>query len=144
MHGMEKKKQGIDVINELLEECILAYPVSSFVISLYKQYNERGSLSKKQLQGLHSKATKITTIAPGKLATVEAIINKMPTRDKTPLPQPKPVAEKDTSANDMIEAVLAKYPAHKRVLYLKVKYDNNEPFSHDELNDLKRFSDFVK
>ena len=56
---MEPKKQGIDIINEVLEACILAYPVSSFVISLYKQYISRGWLTKKQLEGLHGKAQKI-------------------------------------------------------------------------------------
>jgi hypothetical protein len=50
---MDKRKTDIDIVNEILEACILAYPVSSFVISLYKQYQQRGSLSKKQLQGLH-------------------------------------------------------------------------------------------
>ena len=68
-------KPAIDSVNILLEECIMAYPVSSFVISLYKQYQQRGSLSKKQLQGLYEKATKIEGIAPGKLAAVEAIIS---------------------------------------------------------------------
>jgi hypothetical protein len=72
---MNIKKPKIDIINDLLEDCILAYPVSSFVISLYKQYQERGSLSKKQLQGLHSKASKITDVSIGKLGTLEAIIN---------------------------------------------------------------------
>jgi len=45
---MQKKVIEIDIINDLLEECIMAYPISSFIISLYKQYRERGSLSKKQ------------------------------------------------------------------------------------------------
>src|SRR3954467_11395900 len=110
---MLQKKQGFDIINEVLEECILAYPVSSFVISLYKQYRERGSLSKKQLQGLHSKASKIRDIAPGKLATVEAIINKIPTRDKSELPAPKPLFEKEIGTGKMINENLAKYPQHK-------------------------------
>ena len=59
---MDNKKPGIDIINEVLEDCILAYPISSFIISLYKQYGLRGSLSKKQLQGLHSKAAKVKDI----------------------------------------------------------------------------------
>ena len=50
------QKERLDIVNEVLEECILAYPVSSFIISLYKQYQQRGSLSKKQLQGLYGKA----------------------------------------------------------------------------------------
>jgi hypothetical protein len=100
---MNEKKQGHDIINDVLEECIAAYPISSFVISLYKQYRERGSLSKKQLQGLHGKATKIKDISPGKLATLEAVINRMPTRDKSPLPPPKPMYEKEESTGELID-----------------------------------------
>lgn len=141
---MQQKKQGLDIINEVLEECILAYPVSSFVISLYKQYRERGSLSKKQLQGLHSKASKIKDISPGKLATVEAIINKMPTRDKSELPPPKPMFEKDESTGVMIEEILTRYPQHKRVLFFKSKYENNETLSLVELAELKKFKQLLK
>ena len=141
---MLKKKPDVDIVNDVLEECILAYPVSSFIISLYKQYGERGSLSKKQLQGLHSKASKIKDIAPGKLATLEAIINKMQTRDKNPLPPPKPLFEKDESTAKLIEDILAKYPQHKRVLFLKSKYDNNEILSSSEIDDLKRVKQLLK
>lgn len=73
---MQKKVTEIDIINDLLEECIMAYPISSFIISLYKQYRERGSLSKKQLQGLYSKAAKVKDMPQNKLATLEAIIKK--------------------------------------------------------------------
>jgi len=142
--NIEKKKQGLDIINDVLEECIAAYPVSSFVISLYKQYRERGSLSKKQLQGLHSKASKIKDIAPGKLATVEAIINKMATKDKSALPAAKPVLVKEEGTGQLIEEILAKYPQHKRVLFFKSKYDNNETLSPAELDDLKRFKQVLK
>src|SRR6476659_1115227 len=119
---MLKKKPEVDIVNEVLEECIIAYPVSSFIISLYKQYGERGSLSKKQLQGLHSKASKIKDIAPGKLDTLEAIINKMQTRDKDPRPPSKPLFVKEESTGVLIEDILAKYPQHKTVLFLKSKY----------------------
>ena len=128
----------------LLEDCIMAYPVSSFIISLYKQYRERGSLSKKQLQGLYGKASKIPDMAPGKLAALESIIKKMPTRDKSELPTPKPLYEKDKSIGELMEAILAKYPQHKRVLFLKSKYDNNEILSAEENNDLIRFKQFLK
>lgn len=140
---MLKKKTEVDIVNDVLEECILAYPVSPFIISLYKQYGERGSLSKKQLQGLHSKACKIKDILPGKLATLEAIINKMQTRDKNPLPQPKPAIEKDESIGQVVHEILAKYPQHKRVLFLKSKYENNETFSTAETDDLKRFKQLL-
>src|SRR3954453_6413182 len=135
---MLRKKPEVDIVNEVLEACIIAYPVSSFIISLYKQYGERGSLSKKQLQGLHAKASKIKDIVPGKLATLEAIINKMQTRDKEPLPAPKAASAKDETTGHVISDILAKYPQHKRVLFLKSKYDNNEVLSASEMEDLKR------
>jgi len=136
---MQNQKQRIDIVNEILEECILAYPISSFIISLYKQYQQRGSLSKKQLQGLYGKAEKIKHLAPGKLATLEALIKKMPTRFKSEKPATKPMFEKDPETGQMIDDILAKYPRHKRVLFLKVKYDNNELFSATDTADLKRF-----
>ena len=141
---METKKRQIDIINEVLEDCILAYPLSSFIISLYKQYQQRGSLSKKQLQGLHGKASKIEDISPGKLGTLEAIIKKMPTRYKSDAPSAIAVDEKDESTGQVIDAILAKYPQHKRVLFLKSKYENNESLTPQELSDLKRFEQLLK
>jgi len=142
---MEQKKQGVDIINEVLEACILAYPVSSFIISLYKQYISRGWLTKKQLQGLHGKAQKIDDLPPGKLAALEAIINKMPTRYKSEAPiEVKPLYQKDEETGKLIQAVLAKYPQHKRVLFLQSKYQNNEPLSNSEFTDLKNFARMLK
>jgi hypothetical protein len=141
---MPRKAIEIDVINDLLEECIMAYPISSFIISLYKQYRERGSLSKKQLQGLHSKAAKVKDMPQNKLATLEAIIKKMPTRDKSALPQLKPLYKKDESAGYIIKEILEKYPQHKRVLFLKAKYENNELLSIVEVSELKRFKQLLK
>ncbi len=138
------KKKEIDIINEVLEDCIIAYPVSSFIISLYKQYMQRGSLSKKQLTGLHSKASTIENIQTNKLATLEAIIKKMPTRNKSDLPENKPMLQKDTSVEKIILNILAKYPEHKRVLFLRSKYDNNQPLSIGETDELKKFEKFLK
>ena len=141
---MKSKKPAIDIVNDLLEDCILAYPVSSFIISLYKQYQQRGSLSKKQLQGLHSKASKIENVSISKLGTLEAIIKRMPTRYKSELPPPTPLFEKDKNAGMLIEEILTKYPHHKRVLYLKLKYDNNELLSAIEMSELKKFKQLIK
>ena len=141
---MQPTKDRLDIINEVLEECILAYPLSSFIISLYKQYLERGSLSKKQLQGLYGKASKIETLPPGKLATIEAIIKKMPTRYKSELPENKPLFEKEESTGKLIAEILSRYPQHKRLLYLQSKYENNEIFTQADLADLKRFRSLLK
>jgi hypothetical protein len=141
---MDKKRPEIDIVNEVLERCILAYPVSSFVISLYKQYLQRGSLSKKQLQGLHGKASKIEGLAPGKLATLEALINKMATRYKSEMPDNEPLYRKDSASGKIIAAILVKYPLHKRALFLKSKYDNNETLTAQEITDLKRLQQVLK
>jgi hypothetical protein len=141
---MEKNKPQFDIVNEILEECIMAYPLSSFVISLYKQYLQRGSLSKKQLQGLYGKASEIKDLSSGKLATLEALINKMPNRYKSELPENKPLYEKDEAAGEMITEILNKYPQHKRVLFLQSKYNNNETLSATEIAELKKFLQVVK
>lgn len=142
---MENKNPGVDIINEVLEACILAYPVSSFIISLYKQYISRGWLTKNQLQGLYGKAKNIKDLSPGKLAALEALINKMPTRYKSEAPTTiAPIYQKNEAAGKMIASVLAKYPQHKRVLFLQSKYQNNEPLSATEMNELKRFSQLLK
>ena len=133
------QKKEVDIVNAVLEDCILAYPVSSFVISLYKQYMQRGSLSKKQLEGLHSKASKIENIHQNKLATLEAIIKKMPTRNKSELPENKRMFEKDESVGKIITTILEKYPQHKRVLFLRSKYENNDLLSTAETGELKKF-----
>ena len=142
---MEYKKGSVDIINEVLEACILAYPISSFIISLYKQYISRGWLTKKQLQGLYGKAEKIEGLAPGKLAALEALINKMPNRYKSEAPETTaPLYQKDETVGDLIKAILEKYPQHKAVLFLQSKYDNNQPLTPTEMNDLKRFSQLLK
>lgn len=141
---MQKNKSDIDIVNEVLEECIMFYPVSSFIISLYQQYQKRGSLSKKQLQGLHSKAGKIEKLQGAKLATLEAVIKKMPTRFKSELPATKPLFEKDKIAGELINAILSKYPQHKRVLFFKLKYENNEVITLQEIDELKKFKQVLK
>ncbi|MCW3075282.1 MAG: hypothetical protein JWP69_2351 [Flaviaesturariibacter sp.] len=141
---MEKRTPKIDIVNEVLEDCIQAYPVSTFIISLYKQYLQRGSLSKKQLQGLLGKAIDAGSIAPAKLATLEALIKKMPNRTKSEMPENTPLYQKDEAAGELITAILSRYPEHKRVLFLQSKYENNEVLSAADLTDLKRFHSALK
>jgi hypothetical protein len=140
---MQNQRHEIDSVNVLLEECIMAFPLSSFIISLYKQYLTRGSLSKKQLQGLYDKASGIESLAPGKLAAVEAIIKRMPTRFKSEIPPVKPLYEKDEAAGTLIENILKKNPAHKRAVFLKSKFDNNETLTPSEIAELKKFHELL-
>jgi len=141
---MQQNKPKLDIINMLLEDCIMAFPVSSFVISIYQQYQRRGWLSKKQLQGLYDKASKINGVLPGRLAALESIIKKMPTRQKSELPENAPLFEKDKEAGKLIEEILSKYPQHKRVLFLKAKYDNNEVLAPSDISELKKFRQHLK
>lgn len=135
----QKKKPDVDVIMDVLNEAIVAYPKNNFLKSISMQYQERGGLSKKQLEGLFGKAKKIKGLPPGKLATLEAIILKKPTRFKSTPPPPKPLFEKDEKAGQMIDIILGKLPEHKRVLYFRNKYDNNEQLSPLELTELEKF-----
>lgn len=141
---VQTNKPKLDIINMLLEDCIMAFPVSTFVISIYQQYQRRGWLSKKQLQGLYDKASKINGVLPGRLAALESIIKKMPTREKSVLPENTPMFIKDEETGNMIEKILAKYPQHKRVLFLKAKYDNNETLSGSDITELKKFIRILK
>jgi hypothetical protein len=136
---MERKKPDVDVIKDVLEAVLKAQPLSSFVQSLMFQYQERGGLSKKQLQGLHSKAAKIKTIPAHKLVTLEAIILRKPSKYNSSLPPPEPLYRKDEGTGQLLSAILARYPQHKRVLFLKSKYDNDEILSANDLAELQKF-----
>ena len=141
---MYQKKPELDIILDVLTTAREYRPDSVFIQSLFQQYLERGSLSKKQLQGLHNKASKIKEIAPSRLATLEARIIKMPARFKSELPEIKPLYTKDETTGELIETILAKYPQHKRVLFFKSKFDNNEILSATEIAELKKFGKLLE
>lgn len=137
--AMNRKKPDVDVVNDVLLACKTAWPESVFINSLYAQYHERGGLSKKQLQGLHAKASKLDTIPPARLATLEAMILKKPTRFKNNSALLLPEPPKDDTAQQIIAEILSAFPQHKRVLFFKLKTENNEGLSHTETEELKRF-----
>jgi len=141
---MNRLKPDVDIVLDILKAVLEAQPLSSFTESLLHQYQERGGLSKKQLQGLYGKAQKIKTIPAGKLATLEAIILKRPTKDRSPLPASEPLYFKDEETGRMITAILEKYPQHKRVLFYKSKYDNNEVLPATEMAELQKFYKLLK
>jgi hypothetical protein len=138
---MYKKKTGVDVIGKILDALYAHNPDALFVMSLMHQYEDRGSLSKKQLEGLYQKALTAKIIPDNWLGTLEAIILKMPTRYKSTEPIiSSPVFQKNKEAGRLINAILEKYPQHKRVRFLQTKYENNEPLAALELDELKKFS----
>jgi hypothetical protein len=93
---------------------------------------------------LYQIAQKVTTIPVGKLSTLEAIILKKPNRYKSEKPAITPLYKKDEELGKKIDAILEKYPQHKRVLFLKAKYENNEIFSSTEIADLEKFYKLLK
>lgn len=135
---MNPDNKRIDIINLLLEDCIMAYPLSTFIISIYKQYQDRGWLTKKQLEGLYNKSKSINGIPPGRLAALEALIKKMPNRYKSELPENKPLFERDPEVQQMMDDILLKYPQHKRVQFLKTKYER-QSLATNETDELRRF-----
>jgi len=136
---MYRKRPDVDVISDVLNATLVAYLNSTFVQSLSFQYQERGGLSKKQLEGLLKKAEKVKTIPSNWLATLEAEIRKRPTRYKSMAPPPTPLYSKDENVGQMISSILLKYPQHKRVLFFKSKYEHDEPLSAGELAELDKF-----
>lgn len=136
---MQRKKPDVDIVKDILEATLKAQPHSAFVQSLNHQYQERGGLSKRQLGGLLKIASKIKDIQPAKIATLEAVVLRRPTRYKSAPPPPKPLFQKNEQHGSMIGEILKKYPQHKQLLLLKRKYDQNEPFTSTDENDLKKF-----
>ncbi len=135
--------QDVNVILDVLKQALVVYPGSTFINSLYKQYQERGSLSKKQLEGLYHKASGIKTIAPGKLATIQAIILKKHSNHRSIVTKPVFAETSDTISILMISDILSKYPQHKRVLYFKMKHDKKEILSSLEKTELERFHKLI-
>lgn len=142
---MYKSKPGVDVIAKLLDALYAHNPDALFVMSLMHQYEERGSLSKKQLEGLLAKARKVPNIPQNWLGTLEAIMLRMPNRYKTAEPvAASPIYQKEEAVGRLIDSILSKYPQHKRVLFLKTQYDTHKPLSTEEIAELNRFRKILK
>lgn len=136
---MKRDISVVDVVFDVLKQSLEAYPGSTFIKSLFQQYQERGSLSKRQLEGLYQKASGIKTISPGKLATVQAIILKKHSNHRSTVSKPLPTNITDTTTAALIADILLKYPQHKRVLFFKMKYDNKEILPAAEKTELEKF-----
>lgn len=141
---MRRIRPDVDIILDILNAVAEANPGNEFTQSILQQYQERGGLSKKQLQGLYGKAQRLESISPAKLATLEAIILKKAEKTRSALPGSAPLYQKDETAGFLIQSILERFPGHKRVIFLRSKYDNNEPLTAPELDELKRFSKLLK
>lgn len=133
-------KQRIDVIDKVLNACYQHNPDALFIMSLMHQYEERGSLSRKQLEGLLLKAQKVKDMPPNWLATLEATILKMPVREKAAA-TPSSIKQEEPSKEAMlIDQLLAKYPLHKAVLLLQQKLQKHHSLTPPEQTELERLA----
>lgn len=130
---------AMDIVLKILTAANEAKPEARFISSLLQQYRERGGLSKKQLEGLHSKASKIEGISVAHLATLQAIINKKHTRYKSEVTVSSQTEEKSDDSEQLINEILEKYPGHKRLLFFKMKAEKREVLSAIEKEELKKF-----
>ena len=141
---MHRLKPGVDIVLDILKIVAEKQSGNQFSQSILMQYQERGGLSKKQLEGLYGKAKRIPEISQNKLATLEAIILRKHEKQKSDLPANTPLYQKDEEVVEMIESVLSKNPQHKRVLFLKSKVDSNRPLSSAEVTEIKKFHKLLK
>ncbi len=138
---MHRLNPDVDIVAQVLDAVRCAKPDDVFCKSIQHQYMERGNLSKKQLEGLLGKALRIPGIPQGKLATLEAIIKKKVTKERAPATQTTIAEDKtaDELSEKMMEAILLKYPAHKRVLLFKAKYESEKKLSGADKDELQKF-----
>ncbi|MBY0346919.1 MAG: hypothetical protein K2W79_01560 [Hydrotalea flava] len=141
-------KKLVDVIDKILDACYQYNPDALFILSLMHQYEERGSLSKKQLQGLLQKAGNIPNMPANWLGTLEAIILKMPDRHKIAKENTIAVAMQhihpDAVYLPLITAILQKYPQHKGALLLQTKCSLHQPLTNAEKVQLKQWEKLLK
>ena len=134
----------VDIIRDILKRMSELQPGSTFIQSLLLQYQQNGSLSKKQLQGLESKAIKSGDIPPAKLATLQAIILRKHSKHRSEIPVSLQAGlesaqdELRRTQQEKINKILAKYPGHKRVLFFRSK-NEKEILNTSEANELENF-----
>ena len=135
---MANSNTDVDVVADLLKAVIAVRPEDEFCNSLWLQYQQRGTLSKKQLEGLLGKASKFTEVSPGKLATLEAIIKRKAQVHRTEKPEAAAPVARDEKPLEEMNAILEKYPGHKRIVFLKSKWEKGEELTAAETDDISR------
>ncbi len=135
---MEIKKGNIDFVEKILTACYNSNKDDLFVMSLMHQYEDRGFLTKGQLQGLFYKAEKVEDIPAGLLATLQATLSKLPTREKKNTPITINVVKKDEATKEKLIEILAKYPQHKAVLGMQNNFNKYDKLTATEKMELDR------
>jgi 3-hydroxyacyl-CoA dehydrogenase len=128
-----------DILLSILEQMKETHPNSDFISSLHQQYCNRGGLSRKQLEGLYAKAVKANSLGQAKLATLEAIIKKKPTRERAAATIKNTEQITDELTGNLLAEILLKYPQHKRLVFLKAKFDKDKILSPVETEEVKKF-----
>ena len=130
---MEIRKGQLDFVEKILDSCFKEFKYDLFLMSLMHQYENRGFLTKGQLQGLYYIAEKNKDLPTGLLATLQATINKLPTREKKNAPIEIKEVKKDEETESILKEILLKYPQHKAVLGLQNNFKK-----HDKLNSAEK------
>ena len=130
---MEIKKGQLDFVGKILDSCFKEFKYDLFLMSLMHQYENRGFLTKGQLQGLYYIAEKNKDLPTGLLATLQATITKLPTREKKNAPIEIKEVKKDEETESILKEILLKYPQHKAVLGLQNNFKK-----HDKLNSAEK------
>ena len=128
-----------DIVAQIITAVLKAKPDDTFCQSIKQQYMERGGLSKKQLEGLHGKASRIKEIPSAKIATLEAIIKKKHITHKSEITITKTEIVIDTDAEKRMDEILAKYPQHKRVLVFKANFAKDKILPKADKDELEKF-----
>lgn len=128
----------MDVLLKILEQLKEAKPDNRFINGLYEQYCQIGGLSKKQMEGLYLKAKESPVISHAHLATLEAMIKKKVTRQKSEKVKQAPEFYKGDTILPEVEKILERYPQHKMAIFLQTKINSKQPISDQEINEIRR------
>jgi hypothetical protein len=129
---------NLDFVEKILTACYNSNKDDLFVMSLMHQYEDRGFLTKGQLQGLFYKAEKLEDLPAGLLATLQATITKLPTREKKNTPIVLNEVKKDEVTENMLSDILAKYPQHKAVIGLQNNFNKYDKLTSTEKLELNK------
>lgn len=135
---MQVKKGSLDFVDKILNACYNHNKNDLFIMSLMHQYEDRGFLTKGQLQGLYYKAEKIENLPAGLLATLESILNKLPSKEKKNEPIVLKEHKFDELTNKKLNEILIKFPYHKAVLGLQNNFIKHNKLNSAEILELNK------
>ncbi|MFY8126815.1 MAG: hypothetical protein ACOVMM_00430 [Chitinophagaceae bacterium] len=142
---MQIKKGNIDFVDKILTCCYEHFKQQDLtLLSLMHQYEERGFLTKGQLQALFYKAEKTPNLPAGLLATLQSTISKLPTRNKKQEVITLKQEKIDTESKEMIDEILSKFPQHKAVIGLYNNFNKHHKLTTSEKLELQKIYKLMK